>query len=104
MGCECGKERKEAKLEAIAHNEGDVQAMSVVGADRYLVFESKLPFAKTMIYGFEKNLKEAAERNEGDNKDFVTVANLRLELITEAWNVLEKDKSTMMRILKDPYL
>lgn len=73
-------------------------------ADRYVKFEGKLPFAKTMIFGYEKNLKEAAARNEGENKDFVTIANLRLELITEAWAVLEDSDSTLVKILNDPYL
>eukprot|EP00352_Strombidinopsis_acuminata_P000749 CAMPEP_0176344586 /NCGR_PEP_ID=MMETSP0126-20121128/4808_1 /TAXON_ID=141414 ORGANISM="Strombidinopsis acuminatum, Strain SPMC142" /NCGR_SAMPLE_ID=MMETSP0126 /ASSEMBLY_ACC=CAM_ASM_000229 /LENGTH=106 /DNA_ID=CAMNT_0017691115 /DNA_START=166 /DNA_END=486 /DNA_ORIENTATION=- len=57
-----------------------------------------------MVYSFEKNLKEAAERNEGDNKDFVTIANLRAELVTDAWSVLEKEHSIIRRIFCDPYL
>eukprot|EP00352_Strombidinopsis_acuminata_P009300 CAMPEP_0176377028 /NCGR_PEP_ID=MMETSP0126-20121128/28597_1 /TAXON_ID=141414 ORGANISM="Strombidinopsis acuminatum, Strain SPMC142" /NCGR_SAMPLE_ID=MMETSP0126 /ASSEMBLY_ACC=CAM_ASM_000229 /LENGTH=252 /DNA_ID=CAMNT_0017738693 /DNA_START=25 /DNA_END=783 /DNA_ORIENTATION=- len=103
MGCECGKQKKE-HLEQIAHNEEDIAAVSVSGADRYLKFESTLPFARTMIFGFEKNVREAAERNEGENKDFVTIENLRLELVTEAWSALDKDKSTLRRMLRDPYL
>ena len=83
MGCGCGKQKNTAELEQIAHNEEDVSTSyaSMIG-DRYVKFEATLPFAKTLIWGYEKNLKEAAERNEGENKDYVTIDNLRLEFVT----------------------
>ena len=76
-----------------------MEAVSTAGKDRYVVYEGTLPFAKSMVYGFIKNVREAAEKNEGDNKEYVTLEHLQEELITKAWESLSKDKSKIRRFL-----
>ena len=104
MGCGCVKAKNEAKLEQIAHNEQDISSISTFGKDRYVCFEASLPFSRTLVWGYVKNLKEAAARNPGENKAYVTIENLRKELVTDAWAGLEKEKSVIRRGLASPYL
>eukprot|EP00352_Strombidinopsis_acuminata_P002688 CAMPEP_0176377698 /NCGR_PEP_ID=MMETSP0126-20121128/29083_1 /TAXON_ID=141414 ORGANISM="Strombidinopsis acuminatum, Strain SPMC142" /NCGR_SAMPLE_ID=MMETSP0126 /ASSEMBLY_ACC=CAM_ASM_000229 /LENGTH=141 /DNA_ID=CAMNT_0017739665 /DNA_START=26 /DNA_END=451 /DNA_ORIENTATION=+ len=104
MGCGCVKTRNEAKLQEVAHNESDVASISTFGKGRYVCFEASLPFSRTLIWGYIKNLKEAADRNPGENKDYVTIENLRQEFVTEAWVDLGKEDSVIRKILNDPFL
>ena len=84
----------------------DLPAPDMTGiTDKYQIWESKLPFKRTIFKAF-KLAVERAEEQDG-KKDFVTLVSLAYHLNTEAWADIQQADSKLSQILlsdafKDP--
>ena len=93
MGCCAANE-----LEPVQTKDEDLQEPSLAGiTDSYLLFELKLPFARTLINKFITKVNDA-ETACGE-QDYVTIDTLAVELNSPAWKDLKDPDSVLVKLL-----
>ena len=93
MGCCAANE-----LEPVQTKEEDLPEPSLSGiTDTYLLFEMKLPFARTLINRFITKVNDA-ETACGE-QGYVTIEALATELSSQAWKDLKDPDSVLVKLL-----